>query len=243
MSSRPPIVGGVQHGQPVNAHLLQELHLPVQVRPDRVQVRAGKGRYIGCSNLEAWELMKALGVSERRGFERFQCTQSYYALAGRDIEHDTIPLIRDQGLGLLVWSPLAGGFLSGKFTRKGARDADARRVAFDFPPLDKERAFDILDVVRPIADAQGASVAQVALAWLLAKDAVTSVIIGAKRMDQLVDNLGAVELTLTADELERLDEVSATPAPYPAWMLSLGDDRLPGTSRDLAALLRKPRSD
>ena len=196
-------------------------------------------RYIGCSNLEAWELMKALGVSERRGFERFQCTQSYYALAGRDIERDTIPLIRDQGLGLLVWSPLAGGFLSGKFTREGVHDADARRVAFDFPPLDKERAFDILDVMRPIADAHGASVAQVALAWLLAQDAVTSVIIGAKRMDQLVDNLGAVELTLTGDELQRLDEVSVTPAPYPAWMLSLGDDRLPGTSRDLATLLKK----
>ena len=204
-------------------------------------VRAGKVRYIGCSNLEAWELMKALGVSERRGFERFQCTQSYYALAGRDIERDTIPLIRDQGLGLLVWSPLAGGFLSGKFTRDGARDADARRVAFDFPPLDKERAFDILDVMRPIAEAHDASVAQVALAWLLAKEAVTSVIIGAKRMDQLLDNLGAVELTLTGDEVDRLDEVSATTAPYPAWMLALGDDRLPGTSRDLAALLKKPR--
>ena len=95
-------------------------------------VRAGKVRYIGCSNLEAWELMKALGVSERRGFERFQCTQSYYAVAGRDIERDTIPLIRDQGLGLLVWSPLAGGFLSGKFTREGARDADARRVRVRF---------------------------------------------------------------------------------------------------------------
>ena len=206
-------------------------------------VRAGKVRYIGCSNLEAWELMKALGVSERRGFERFQCTQSYYALAGRDIERDTIPLVRDQDLGLLVWSPLAGGFLSGKFTREGARDADARRVAFDFPPLDKDHAFDILDVMRPIAEAHGASVAQVALAWLLAKEAVTSVIIGAKRMDQLVDNLGAVELTLTDDEVERLDEVSATAAPYPAWMLSLGDDRLPGESRDLAALLKKPRHD
>ena len=202
-------------------------------------VRAGKVRYVGCSNLEAWELMKALGVSERRGFERFQCTQSYYSLAGRDIERDTIPLIRDQGLGLLVWSPLAGGFLSGKFTREGAKDPDARRAAFDFPPLDKAQGFDILDVMRPIADARGASVAQVALAWLLAKEAVTSVIIGAKRMDQLADNLGAVDLALTPDELERLDAASATPAPYPAWMLSLGDDRRPGTARDLAALLKK----
>ena len=202
-------------------------------------VRAGKVRYVGCSNLEAWELMKALGVSERRGFERFQCTQSYYSLTGRDIERDTIPLIRDQGLGLLVWSPLAGGFLSGKFTREGSGDPDARRAGFDFPPLDKALAFDVLDAMRPIADARGASVAQVALAWLLAKDVVTSVIIGAKRMDQLVDNLGAVDLALTRDELERLDEASATPAPYPAWMLSLGDDRRPGTARDLAALLKK----
>ena len=202
-------------------------------------VRAGKVRCVGCSNLEAWELMKALGVSERRGFERFQCTQSYYSLTGRDIERDTIPLIRDQGLGLLVWSPLAGGFLSGKFTREGSGDPDARRAGFDFPPLDKALAFDVLDAMRPIADARGASVAQVALAWLLAKDAVTSVIIGAKRMDQLVDNLGAVDLALTRDELERLDEASAPPAPYPAWMLSLGDDRRPGTARDLAALLKK----
>ena len=202
-------------------------------------VRAGKVRCVGCSNLEAWELMKALGVSERRGFERFQCTQSYYSLAGRDIERDTIPLVRDQGLGLLVWSPLAGGFLSGKFTREGARDPDARRAGFDFPPLNKALAFDVLDVMRPISDAHGASVAQVALAWLLAKDAVTSVIIGARRMDQLVDNLGAVDLALTRDEMERLDEASATPAPYPAWMLSLGDDRRPGTARDLAALLKK----
>ena len=202
-------------------------------------VRAGKVRYIGCSNLPAWELMQSLAVSERRGLAAFRCTQSYYALAGRDIEHDTIPLIRDQGLGLLVWSPLAGGFLTGKFTRDGTRDADARRAAFDFPPLDKERAFDIVDAMEPIARAHDASVAQVALAWLLAKEAVTSVIIGARRMEQLDDNLRSVDLTLTAEEVARLDEVSATPAPYPAWMLSLGDDRRPGTSRNLAARLRR----
>ena len=202
-------------------------------------VRAGKVRYIGCSNLPAWELMKALGVSERKGLEAFRCTQSYYALAGRDIEHDTIPLIRDQGLGLLVWSPLAGGFLTGKFTREGAREAGARRAAFDFPPLDKDLAFDVVDALRPIAEAHDGSVAQVALAWLLAKGAVTSVIIGAKRMDQLEDNLGSVDLALTAEEVARLDEVSASATPYPAWMLSLGDDRQPGTTRNLAARLRR----
>ena len=202
-------------------------------------VRAGKVRYIGCSNLPAWELMRALGVSERRGLERFCSTQSYYALVGRDLEYETIPLIEDQELALLVWSPLAGGFLTGKFTREGARDRDARRATFDFPPIDRDQAFDILDVMDPIANAHGASIAQVGLAWLLAKRAVTSVIIGAKRMDQLVDNLGAVDIALSAEEVTRLDEVSARPLPYPAWMLTLGDDRLPGQTRDLEALVRK----
>ena len=202
-------------------------------------VRAGKVRYIGCSNLEAWQLMKALAVSERRGFEAFKCTQSYYALVGRDLERDTIPLIREEGLGLLVWSPLAGGFLSGKFTREGTSDTKARRTGFDFPPVDKASGYDVLDVMRPIADAHGATVAQVALAWLLAKEAVTSVIIGAKRMDQLDDNFGSVDLTLSDDEVVRLDEASALRTPYPAWMDALGDDRLPGTARDLAALLKK----
>ena len=202
-------------------------------------VRAGKVRYIGCSNLQAWELMQALGISERRGFERFCATQSYYSLAGRDLEQDTIPLIEDQGLGLLVWSPLAGGFLTGKFTREGARDRDARRAAFDFPPIDRDQAFDTLDVMAAIAEAHGVSVAQVALAWLLAKPAVTSVIIGAKRMDQLHDNLAAVDVALSADEVTSLDEVSARQLPYPMWMLALGDDRQPGQKRDMAAMLKK----
>ena len=202
-------------------------------------VRAGKVRYIGCSNLPAWELMKALGISERRGLERFCATQSYYSLAGRDLEGDTIPLIEDQGLALLVWSPLAGGFLTGKFTREGARDRDARRAVFDFPPVDRDQAFDVLDVMAAIAETRDASVAQVALAWLLAKPTVTSVIIGAKRMDQLRDNLGAVDVRLSADEVTSLDEVSGRPRPYPMWMLTLGDDRRPGEIRDLAAMLKK----
>jgi len=119
-------------------------------------VRAGKVRYIGCSNLPAWYLMKALAVSREQRIERFRCTQSFYSLAGRDLERDTIPLIRDQGLGLLVWSPLAGGFLSGKFTRTGGDEA-ARRAKFDFPPIDKDKGFDILDVVTGIAQAHGAT--------------------------------------------------------------------------------------
>ena len=201
-------------------------------------VRAGKVRYIGCSNLPAWELMKALAVSRQRGFEAFRATQSYYALVGRELEQETIPLVRDQGLGLLVWSPLAGGFLTGKFTRSGSA-TDARRARFDFPPLDRERAFDVLDALRPIAAARGASIARVALAWLLRKDVVTSVIIGARRMEQLEDNLAAAELALTAEEMTRLDDVSRLPPGYPHWMTALGDDREPGQSRDLEARLRK----
>ena len=203
-------------------------------------VRAGKVRYIGCSNLAAWELMKALGVSERRGLERFCSTQSYYALVGRDLEYETIPLIEDQELALLVWGPLASGFLTGKFTREGARDRDARRNTVDLPPIDRDQAFDILDVMGPIANAHGASIAQVALAWLLAKRAVTSVIIGAKRMDQLVDNLGAVNVVLSNEEMVRLDEVSARPLPYPTWLDVFGDDRRPGRKRDFEELVKKP---
>ena len=201
-------------------------------------VRSGKVRYIGCSNMEAWELMQALGTSEQRGLEAFKCTQSYYSLAGRELEQQTIPLIQDQGLGLLVWSPLAGGFLSGKFTREESPDG-TRRATFDFPPINKEQGFDNVDVMRPIAEARDVSVAQIALAWLLHKDAVTSVIIGAKRMAQLEDNFGSVDVTLTDDEVARLDGVSKIPLGYPAWMGAIGDDRMPGEVRDIARLLQK----
>jgi aryl-alcohol dehydrogenase-like predicted oxidoreductase len=191
---------------------------------------AGKVRYIGCSNLPAWQLMKALAVSREQRLERFKCTQSYYSLAGRDLERETIPLLKDQGLGLLVWSPLAGGFLSGKFTRDGG-DESARRAKFDFPPVNKEKGFAILDVLTPIAKAHGVTVAQIALAWILANDAVTSVIIGAKRIAQLDDNLKAIDVTLTADDLKALGEVSTLTPEYPAWMDSLGSDRKPGERR------------
>lgn len=194
-------------------------------------VRSGKVRYIGCSNLPAWQMMKALGLSRAQGLERFRCTQSFYSLAGRDLEREVIPCIRDQNLGLLVWSPLAGGFLSGKFTRDGV-DAAGRRASFDFPPIDKERAFAIVDVLRPIAQAHDASVSQIALAWLLAQPATTSVIIGARRLEQLEDNLKSVDVVLSADELARLDEVSRLSTEYPEWMSSaLPSDRLPGQER------------
>jgi aryl-alcohol dehydrogenase-like predicted oxidoreductase len=194
-------------------------------------VRQGKVRYIGCSNLWAWQVMQALGVSDAQGLERFKCTQSYYSLAGREIERDLIPLVEDEGLGLLVWSPLAGGFLSGKFTRDS--DGEGRRASFDFPPVNKEQGYDIVDVMKRIADERGASVAQVALAWVLANEAVTSVIIGARNLKQLDDNIAAVEVELGDEDLEALDEVSRIPPAYPGWMDSLGSDRYPGETRRL----------
>ncbi len=193
-------------------------------------VRQGKVRYIGCSNLTAWQLMQALGISRAEGLERFKCTQSYYSLAGRELEKEMIPLLEDQGVGLLVWSPLAGGFLSGKFTRD-QENADGRRASFDFPPIDREKAYDTVDVMRGIAEAHEASVARVALAWVLAKPVVTSVIIGARNLTQLDDNLGAVDLKLSEDDLEALDAVSRLPLEYPAWMEVFPSDRRPGEVR------------
>src|SRR5579863_1303795 len=182
-------------------------------------VSRGLVRTIGCSNLAAWQIMKALAISERRGFARFETVQAYYTIAGRDLEREIVPLVADQGLGVMVWSPLAGGLLSGKFNRDGGKPNDARRAAFDFPPVDKERAFDIIDAMAPIAKAHQASVARVALAWLLQRPGVMSVIIGAKTIDQLDDNLAAVKLTLTPEEIAALDAVSALPKEYPGWML------------------------
>jgi len=155
-------------------------------------VRQGKVRYIGCSNLAAWQIMKALGISAMRHLEKFVTLQAYYSLAGRELEREIVPMLLDQKMGLLVWSPLAGGLLSGKFTRGGANDKDARRSTFSFPPVNPEKAFDIVDVMQAVAARRSATVAQVALGWLLHQPSVTSVIIGAKKTSQLKDNLGAV---------------------------------------------------
>ena len=198
-------------------------------------VRQGKVRYIGCSNLMTWQLMQAIGISRAEGLEHFKCTQSYYSLAGRELEREMIPLLEDQGLGLLVWSPLAGGFLTGKFTRD-TTDAEGRRASFDFPPIDKERAFDTVDVMRKIAEEHHASIAQVAIAWVLSKRAVTSVIIGARKLSQLEDNLGSVDLTLSEHELNALNEVSELALEYPAWMDLLASDREPGQVRRYEAI-------
>ena len=218
---------------------LYQIHANDSVTPVEETVRAldtlvqqGKVRYIGCSNWQAWKIAKALGISEFRNLARFDTLQAYYSIAGRDLEREIIPLLESERVGLLVWSPLAGGLLSGKFSRTNQKPADSRRTEFDFPLVDKERTWKILDVIAPIAKAHGCSPARVSLAWLLAKPVVTSVIIGAKRHDQLQDNLAAVKLTLTHDELKRLDEVSALPPEYPGWMLPFqGADRLEAVDR------------
>jgi aryl-alcohol dehydrogenase-like predicted oxidoreductase len=181
-------------------------------------VRSGRVRYIGLCNFAAWQIAKALGVSERKNLARFESLQMYYSIAGRDLEREVVPLAKDEGLAILPWSPLAGGFLSGKFTRDGGPN-DARRAVFDFPPVDKEKAFDIIDVMRPMADARGVSVAQIALGWLLHQKHVTSVIIGAKTEAQLADNIAAASVELSSDDLAKLDAVSALKPEYPGWML------------------------
>ncbi|MEN2711597.1 aldo/keto reductase [Sphingomonas sp. NPDC092331] len=180
-------------------------------------VRRGTVRYIGLSNWAAWQVMKAVGIAAARDYAPIASLQAYYTIAGRDLEREVIPMLESEGVGLMVWSPLAGGFLSGKYTREG--DGDGRRAGFDFPPVDKARGYDVVDVLRELAEAKGRSVAQLALAWLLHQRAVSSVIIGAKRPEQLADNLAAVDVEFTPEERARLDAVSKLPAEYPGWML------------------------
>jgi aryl-alcohol dehydrogenase-like predicted oxidoreductase len=185
-------------------------------------VRSGRVRYIGLCNMSAWQIMKALGVSERNALAKFCSVQAYYTVAGRDLEREIMPLVTDQKLGLMVWSPLAGGLLSGKFqSADGKGPAGARRSSFDFPVVDKNRAFKCVDAMRPMADRREVSVAQIALAWLLTRPFVSSVIIGAKSMEQLRDNIASTSVELTEAELKSLDEVSQLPPEYPGWMLAL----------------------
>jgi len=183
-------------------------------------VRQGLVRYVGVSNWQAWKIAKALGLSEARGYARFETLQAYYSIAGRDLERELVPMLTSEQLGLMVWSPLAGGLLSGKFGPGSNNPEDARRSSFDFPPVDKDRAWRCVEAMREVGEAHGVSVARVALAWLLHKPAVMSVIIGAKTAEQLEDNLAAADLTLAPDEMARLDAVSELPAEYPGWMLA-----------------------
>ena len=188
-------------------------------------VKNGKVRYIGCSNLAAWQIMKALGISAQQHLAKFASLQAYYTIAGRDLEREVVPMLLDQKMGLMVWSPLAGGFLSGKYTREASTE-EGRRVNFDFPPVNKDKAYDIIDVMQEIAVTKDITVAQVALAWLLHQPVVTSIIIGAKKQEQLQDNLKAVDVKLTVDELAELELVSKLTAEYPGWMIERqGADR------------------
>ena len=159
-----------------------------------VLVQHGHVRYVGVSNWAAWQIVKALGISEQLGLARFETLQAYYTVAGRDIEREIVPMLRSEKVGLMVWSPLAGGLLSGKFTRDRQGEQGSRRQTFDFPPVDRERAFACVDAMRPLAESRGVSVAQIALAWLLHQRVVTSVIVGAKRVEQLEDNIAAAEV-------------------------------------------------
>jgi aryl-alcohol dehydrogenase-like predicted oxidoreductase len=186
-------------------------------------VRAGKVRYVGLSNFPAWQVARANMWAQAEGLTRFESLQAYYNLAARDIEREAVPLLRSEKIGLMVWSPLAGGVLSGKYSREGKAPEGARRATLDLGPIDWPRVNRVLDAAREIAAAHGRTVAQVALAWLLAQEVVSTVVIGAKRMDQLEDNLAAATLTLTAEELKRLTEASDLPPEYPGWFLAFAD--------------------
>ncbi len=227
-SSRSHIIDGV-HASLKRLQLdhidLYQLHgfdpaTPIEesMRALDMLVQHGHVRYVGVSNWAAWQIAKALGTSERLGLARFESLQAYYTLAGRDLEREIVPMLQSEGLALMVWSPLAGGLLSGKFASNAAEGDSSRRTKFDFPPVHRERADACIAAMRPIAEAHGVSVAQIALAWLLHQPQVTSVIIGARRSEQLADNLASTEVRLGADELQRLDEVSRLPSEYPGWM-------------------------
>jgi len=191
-------------------------------------VRAGKVRYLGISNHPAWMVVKANDFADKMGWTKFVALQNYYSIAGRDIEREIVPMALSERLGLMPWSPLAGGFLTGKYSRDRQKAGESRRDEFDFPPLNKERAYQIIDVMAEIAGRYAVSVAQVALAWMLRKPAVTSIIIGAKRTGQLLDNIASTNLQLSEDEMNRLDQVSALVTEYPEWMVKRQmDGRLP----------------
>lgn len=190
-------------------------------------VRIGKVLYIGVSNLAAWQITKALGISERRGWAKFVSLQAYYSLVARDLEVELLPMAREEGLGVMIWSPLAGGYASGKY--RAGKPEVGRRSSFDFPRV-SPMAEDALLVLEQVADARGVSMARVALAWLRQQSGVTTVIVGARTPEQLEDNLKAADLELTAEEVEELGVPTAPQLPYPQWMIAWqsGRQRPPG---------------
>lgn len=211
---------------------LYQLHIPDPFTPLEETARAlndivqrGYARYVGISNYPAWQAQRLLDIQAQHDYAPLISAQMYYSLLGRDIEHDMVPFLQASKLGLMVWSPLASGFLSGKYTRENAVAAEGRRAKFPFPPVDLEIGYAVVDKMAKIAAGHGASVAQIALAWLLARPYVSSIIVGATKMHQLEDNLGAAAVSLTPEEVAALDEITATPPPYPAWMQPMGTDQ------------------
>jgi aryl-alcohol dehydrogenase-like predicted oxidoreductase len=182
-------------------------------------VLTGKVRYVAICNWPAWMVMKAIGIAEKHGWNKFVGLQYFYSLSGRDIEREVLPLAADQNLAVMPWSPLAGGFLSGKYTRANEKAGDSRRDTFDFPPINKDKAYDIIEVITEIGKQHNVSAAQIALAWVRLQKGVTSTIIGAKNVEQLQDNIKSTEIILSADELQKIDEISALPKEYPGWMV------------------------
>ena len=215
---------------------LYQIHGIDQVTPMEEMIRAfedltrqGHIRYFGVSNWPAWMIMKALGTADRLNAARLVSLQAYYTVAGRDLERDIAPMLASEKVGLMVWSPLAGGLLSGKFDREGKGPQGSRRVNFDFPPVNRDRLFDCVDAMREIAQAHKTTVAGIAIAWLLHRPFVTSVIVGAKNNEQLDANLAATGIRLTEEDMRKLDQVSALPPEYPGWMIErLGANRWPG---------------
>jgi aryl-alcohol dehydrogenase-like predicted oxidoreductase len=213
---------------------LYQIHGTDSVTPLEEQLKAldtlvnqGKVRYIGCSNWAAWRLQRALDISEFKNLARFDTLQAYYSIAGRELERELVPLMEHSKTGLLVWSPLAGGLLSGKFSRDNQKPQGSRRSEFDFPIVDKERTWKILDVMTPIAKEHNCSPARIALAWMLEKPVVTSIIIGARNMKQLEDNCASIDIKLSAKQMTELDKVSELPPEYPGWMIPFqSSDRL-----------------
>jgi aryl-alcohol dehydrogenase-like predicted oxidoreductase len=203
-----------------------DLNTPVEETVEALDtlVKQGKVRYVGFSNWPAWMAAKAAGIQEKNGFARFRAAELYYSLVGRDFEHELAPFVEDAGIGVLVWSPLAGGFLSGKYTRENPQGDGGRLTGLEILPYDKDRGYDIVDLLRAIAREHNASPAQVAIAWLLTKKSVSSVLIGANTMTQLEDNLGAGDVRLTAEEIAKLDKISAPGMIYPNWFTARVQD-------------------
>ncbi len=183
-------------------------------------VRSGKVRYLGISNHPAWMVMKANSYADKMGWTKFVASQNYYTIASRDIEREIVPMAKSENLGIMPWSPLAGGFLSGKYTRDNEIAGDSRRDAFDFPPINKPKAYDLIDLMAKIGKNNNVSVATVALNWVIKQPGMTSTIIGAKNIQQLNDNIASVDLQLTSEEYQQLNDASALAPEYPGWIVA-----------------------